>query len=461
MQTSKTGPKMDALINFEAEQAVIGGVLHDSTTENALYAIETCKPGDFSTKANKIAWRAIQALSARGQHADMVTIAELIQTRDPGYQISYLGECFRNTPSQANLKAYANIVREYGQLREAASALNSALTMLHNKGHEPAERINLALSELGSIGADETDQQITNLRDHQAALLKHLDEITKKGGNITGLSTGFENLDYMTGGLRNGDLVIVAARPSMGKTTLVLNMLERIAITSTEPKWALFFSLEMPAQQILQKVYASISSTPLAKILNASVMASNEGFARIGNAMELMQQSRLMIDDKGGQHLTQIQARAKRMAIKQGSNPALIVVDYLQLIRAEGESQTIRIGNVSAGLKNLAKLMNCPVIALSQLNRNLTGKPTLMNLRDSGSIEQDADIVIFLHDDDYEGQRDDQSLTEIIFAKNRMGRTGSTFLQPELHLSRFSDTKRLPEAKTEQKPRRYTGRFDE
>lgn len=436
---------MEALSNFEAEQAVIGGVLHDSTTENALYAIETCKPGDFTTKANKIAWRAIQALSARGQYADMVTVTELIQTRDPAYQISYLGECYRNTPSQANLKAYANIVREYGQLREAASAINNALTMLHNKGHEPAERINLALSELGSIGADETDQQITNLKDHQAALLQHLEEITKKGGNITGLSTGFENLDYMTGGLRNGDLVIVAARPSMGKTTLVLNMLERIAITSTEPKWALFFSLEMPAQQILQKVYASISSTPLAKILNASVMSSNDGFARIGTAMELMQQSKLLIDDKGGQHLTQIQARAKRMAIKQGSNPALIVVDYLQLIRAEGESQTIRIGNVSAGLKNLAKLMNCPVIALSQLNRNLTGKPTLMNLRDSGSIEQDADMVIFLHDDDYEGQRDEQSLTEIIFAKNRMGRTGSTFLQPELHLSRFVDTKRLPE----------------
>lgn len=436
---------MEALSNFEAEQAVIGGVLHDSTTENALYAIETCKPGDFTTKANKIAWRAIQALSARGQYADMVTVTELIQTRDPAFQISYLGECYRNTPSQANLKAYANIVREYGQLREAASAINNALTMLHNKGHEPAERINLALSELGSIGADETDQQITNLRDHQAALLQHLEEITKKGGNITGLSTGFENLDYMTGGLRNGDLVIVAARPSMGKTTLVLNMLERIAITSTVPKWALFFSLEMPAQQILQKVYASISSTPLAKILNASVMSSNDGFARIGTAMELMEQSKLLIDDKGGQHLTQIQARAKRMAIKQGSNPALIVVDYLQLIRAEGESQTIRIGNVSAGLKNLAKLMNCPVIALSQLNRNLTGKPTLMNLRDSGSIEQDADMVIFLHDDDYEGQRDDQSLTEIIFAKNRMGRTGSTFLQPELHLSRFVDTKRLPE----------------
>ena len=441
---------MEALINFEAEQAVIGGVLHDSASENALYAIETCKPGDFSSKANQIAWRAIQALSARGRYADIVTVTELIKTREPAYQISYLGECYRNTPSQANLKAYANIVREYGQLRAAAGALNAALTVLHDKAHEPAERINLVLSELGSIGADESDQQILNLNEHQPALLAHLEEISKKGSSITGLSTGFENLDYMTGGLRKGDLVIVAARPSMGKTTLVLNMLERIAITSTDPQWALLFSLEMPAQQILQKVYASISSTPLAKILNASVMDSNEGCARIGNAMSFMQHSKLMIDDKGGQHLTQIQARARRMAIKLGSNPALIAVDYLQLIRAEGESQTIRIGNVSAGLKNLAKQMNCPVVALSQLNRNMTGKPTLMNLRDSGSIEQDADMVIFLHDEDYEGQRDEHSLTEIIFAKNRMGRTGSTFLQPELHLSRFSDTKRLPEAKPEQ-----------
>ncbi|MCC5451686.1 replicative DNA helicase [Rheinheimera sp. UJ51] len=441
---------MEALINFDAEQAVIGGVLHDSSSENALYAIETCKATDFSSRDNQTAWRAIQALSGRGRYADIVTVTELIKTKDPQYQISYLGECYKNTPSQANLKAYADIVREYGQLRQAASALNKGLTVLHDRHHEPTDRINMVLSELASIGADESDQQIINLKDHQSALLQHLEEISQKGGSITGLSTGFENLDYMTGGLRNGDLVIVAARPSMGKTTLVLNMLERIAITNKAPQWALFFSLEMPAQQILQKVYASISSTPLAQILNASIMSDNTGYAKIGTAMEVMQHSKLMIDDKGGQHLTQIQSRAKRMAIKQGKGPAVIVVDYLQLIRAEGESQTIRIGNVSAGLKNLAKQMNCPVIALSQLNRSLTGKPTLINLRDSGSIEQDADIVLFLHDEDYEGQRDEYSLTEIIFAKNRMGRTGSTFLQPELQFSRFSDTKRLPTPKDDQ-----------
>lgn len=441
---------MESLTNFEAEQAVIGGVLQNSGSENALYAIETCKKSDFSTRDNQIAWSAIQALSARGQQADILTVNDLISTKDQNYKFSYLGQCCMNTPSQANLKSYADIVRDYGRLRSASISLQSANNILHDRSVEPADRINRALTEIVSIGADDSEHQITNLRDKQKDLLEHLEEITKKGGSITGLSTGFENLDYMTSGLRNGDLIIVAARPSMGKTTLVLNMLERIAITSSEPQWALFFSLEMPSQQILQKVYSSISGTPLSSILNASVMESNEGFAKIGHAMKLMERSKLMVDDKGFQHITQLQARAKRMALKEGSKPALIVVDYLQLIRAEGESQTIRIGNVSAGLKNLAKQMNCPVIALSQLNRNLTGKPTLTNLRDSGSIEQDADIVVFLHDEDYEGQRDDSSLTEVIFAKNRMGKTGSTFLQPQLNLSRFIDTKRLPEPKFEQ-----------
>lgn len=450
---------MQPLVNYEAEQAVIGGVLINGNSDNALYAIETCNPTDFSSRENEIAWRAIQALSGRGELIDIITLTNLIHTKDPNYPISYLGQCHRNTPSQANLKTYATLVKQYGQMRQAASALDNAKTVLYDTSHEPANKINLVLNELGSIGADESDQQITNLADHQAALLSHLGAIHKQGSKITGLSTGFENLDYMTGGLRNGDLIIVAARPSMGKTTLVVNMLEQIAITGHEQKWALFFSLEMPAQQILQKVYASIGSAPLADILNASILNNTEGAARLTTAAEYMQRSKLLIDDKGGQHITQIQSRAKRMAMKYGT-PAVIVVDYLQLIRAEGESQTIRIGNVSAGLKNLAKQMGCPVIALSQLNRNLTGKPTLMNLRDSGSIEQDADIVMFLHDDDYEGQRDSHSLTEIIFAKNRMGRTGSTFLQPELHLSRFTDTKRLPTPKPETQHKTFR-RFDE
>ncbi|WP_157610817.1 replicative DNA helicase [Arsukibacterium perlucidum] len=440
---------MEALINIEAEQAVIGGVLHDSSSDNALQAIETCKPEDFSNRANQMAWQAIQTLSARGQPVDLITLTDLLKTKDPEYQISYLGQCYRNTPSQANLKVYADKVRQYGELRHTASALHKALAVLHDRSHEPADKINLVLSELGSIGADESEQQITNLADHQSALLAHIETVYQRGASITGLSTGFENLDYMTGGLRNGDLIIVAARPSMGKTTLVLNMLERVTITGQQQSTALFFSLEMPAQQILQKVFSSVGSIPLASILNAQVVGSTEQTAKLSNAMEFMQRSKLLIDEKGGQHITQIQSRAKRMAMKYGP-PALIVVDYLQLVRAEGESQTIRVGNVSAGLKNLAKQMACPVIALSQLNRNLTGKPTLMNLRDSGSIEQDADMVLFLHDEDYEGQRDEYSLTEIIFAKNRMGRTGSTFLQPELHFSRFTDTKRLPTPKDDQ-----------
>lgn len=439
---------MEQLTNLMAEQSVIGGVLLDANTDNAMQALETCKPEHFSYRDNAIAWQCITELFSNGQPIDFLTVKDMMETKGVQHVASFLGECIKGTPSQANLKTYANTVKKYGMLRMASGALNAAQSILHDKAIQIDDKINLALNELANIGADDGEHKIMNLVDHQAAALEKLQKIYEQGSNITGLTTGFENLDYMTGGLRSGDLIIVAARPSMGKTTLVMNMLERIAITRPDPQWALMFSLEMPSEQILQKVWSSIGGIPLEKILNAKLLDDNTQTARLGEAMRLVSRSKLMIDDKGGQHITQIQTRAKRMAMRFGK-PAVIAVDYLQLIRAEGESQTIRIGNVSAGLKVLAKQMNCPVIALSQLNRAVTGKPSLMNLRDSGSIEQDADMVMFLHDEDYEGDRGAHSLTEIIFAKNRMGKTGSTFLQPELHLSRFIDTKRLPEPKQE------------
>lgn len=441
---------MEQLTNPMAEQSVIGGVLLDAESDNAFHAIEVCKTEHFGYRENAIAWQCIQELFAAGQPIDVLTVRDLMDTKGVQNALTYLGDAVRNTPSQANLKTYANTVKKYGMLRLASSALHQAQSILHDKTIQIDDKINLALNELADIGADEGEHKISNLMDHQAELLNQMEKIYQQGSTITGLSTGFENLDYMTGGLRNGDLIIVAARPSMGKTTLVLNMLERIAITSKNPQWALFFSLEMPSQQILQKAWSSLGGVPLSNIINAQVLGDHHQTARLSNAMREVGKSKLMIDDKGGQHITQIQTRAKRMSMRYGK-PAVIAVDYLQLIRAEGESQTIRIGNVSAGLKNLAKQMGCPVIALSQLNRGVTGKPTLMNLRDSGSIEQDADMVIFLHDEDYEGDRGDHSLTEIIFAKNRMGKTGCTFLQPELGMSRFVDTKRLPEIKQEPK----------
>jgi replicative DNA helicase len=451
---------MEQLTNFMAEEAVIGGVLLDSNSDNALYAIETCKPNDFSYREYAVAWQAIQKLSNTGKPVELVTVHELMQSKGIEGALGLLGDAYRNTVSQASLKNHADTVRKYSQLRQAAGALNQALSILFDARVNADDKINLALSELANIGAEDSEQQIMNLSDHQASLLSRMETIYQQGSTITGLSTGFENLDHMTGGLRKGDLVIVAARPSVGKTTLALNILERIAITSQQPQQALFFSLEMPAEQILQKVYASVGGIPLARILNAQVIGCKQQTSKLSHAMEFMQRSKLLIDDKSGQHITQIQSRAKRMVRRFGPL-ALIVVDYLQLIRAEGENQTIRIGNVSAGLKNLAKQMACPVIALSQLNRSLNGKPNLMNLRDSGSIEQDADMVIFLHDEDCENDRDEQSLTEIIFAKNRMGITGSTYLQPELHFSRFADTKRLPAPQAEPQSKVLRRRFDE
>jgi replicative DNA helicase len=243
-----------------------------------------------------------------------------------------------------------------------------------------------------------------------------------------------------------------------------MNIAENVAYFNAERGKVLIISLEMPAIQLMNKTLARAGGIYLNRILNGSVVDHDqyrEGAGKLSQAMEVVLSGKdnILIDDKGGQHISQVMARAKRASMKLGKLD-LIVIDYLQLIHADGESQNIRIGNVSGGLKELAKSLNCPVIALSQLNRSITGKPEMKNLKDSGNIEADADVVMFLHDEDYEGQRGDNSLTEVIFAKQRMAAIGSTFLQPELQYSRFADTKRLPEVKQEEAPKVYKKRYD-
>jgi replicative DNA helicase len=223
----------------------------------------------------------------------------------------------------------------------------------------------------------------------------------------------------------------------------------------------LVFSIEMPSKALMKKTICRFGSLFMQKINTGQALDNDQDSARLDQAMQQVVNTtgKFIIDDKGGQHISQIRARAKRAKMKNGKID-LIVVDYLQLIQAEGNSKNDIVSNVSAGLKNLAKEMRCPVIALSQLNRALVGRPEMKNLRDSGAIEQDADVIIFLHDEDYEKNRGDHSLTEIIFGKQRVGPTGTTYLQPELAFSRFADTKRLPAAPTEEQPsgRKYAKR---
>lgn len=441
---------METLTNLLAEESVIGALMINSETDAATYALDKLCAADFYFRDTRLAWEAIKAVSLSGQPVDVVTVSSYSENHETGLQFHDIAAMANATPGQANLKRYAQIVKECSQLRAAYVACANAMDAINAPG-EAESRILKALHEVSIIGQDSAkDDEAKSSCEVMHEVLEEMKESLLNGGKMMGISTGFENIDLIVPGLQPADLVIIAARPSMGKTTLAMNIAENVAYTAEVPGKVLVFSLEMPRKQLVKKTICRFGSLFMNKINTGKALESDEDSARISTAMAPMvkNSNNFLIDDRGGLHISQIQAKAKRAMMRMGGLD-LVVVDYLQLINSEGENQTTRIGNVSKGLKELAKHLNCPVIALSQLNRAITGKPEMKNLRDSGSIEQDADIVIFLHDEDYEGNRGDHSLTEIIIGKQRNGATGSTYLQPELAFSRFADTKRLPEPKPE------------
>lgn len=455
---------MQNFYKADAEQSVIGGILLNANSDKALSALEMLSPSDFYLRQHQQIWQAVRSLFSVNAPIDVVTVADQLEREnsDSDVRFSYLGEIAKNTPSQANINAYAKIVKDHSKLRFALAKLFDASEAINDPSADPTDRINTALSLISDIGSDDAEQETKDPLDVAMNVLDQMQSAFASGSSIVGLSSGFQNIDHMTGGFRDSDLIIVAARPSMGKSTFCLNIAENVAFFADNPKPVLFISLEMPADQLMKKTIARAGNLMLTKVLNGQAIGNDYDLGRLDNALQLIKKNHkfMRIDDRGGQHISQVKARAKRAKLKMGGM-SLVVIDYLQMINAEGESQTIRIGNVSKGLKELAKDLGCPVIALSQLNRALTGKPELKNLRDSGSIEQDADVVMFLHDEDYEGQRTEQSLTEVIFAKQRMAAIGSTFLQPELAFSRFSDTQRLPAPKEPEEKKYVKRRFDE
>lgn len=457
---------MEQFYKAEAEQSVIGGILLNSTTDNALTALEMLLPGDFYLRVNKKIWQAICELSSAGNPIDLITLFDYLERQGPDSDItfSYLGDIAKNTPSQANIHVYAKIVKDHSKLRAARDHIFTASETLHDRTLDPAARINASLSVLSKIGEDSTERTGKTIADCTQGLLNRMQTAFMSGTNITGLSTGFEHLDSILSGMQPADLIIVAARPSMGKSTFTFNIAENVAYI--QKKHVMVFSMEMPAEAILQKSIASLAGVPLTDIRNGQILRDDNNAAKMSETIAFMNDfsDYLFIDDEASLHISQIQARAKRraMAVKDRGGLQLVIIDYLQLAKAEGDNDTGIITAISGGLKALAKTLGCPVIALSQLNRSLTGKPKLTNLRSSGSIEQDADVVIFLHDEDYQDEdskRTSESLTQAIVAKQRMGPLGDVFLQPELHLSRFTTTTRLPKPK-EVKPKQHM-RYDQ
>lgn len=429
--------------SLEAEQAVIGGLMLDNNAFDDV--AEIVQEVDFYRREHKLIFRAIAQLGEENHPFDVITLGEALNKAgvlDEAGGMVYLAEVARNTPSASNIRAYAEIVRERSVLRQMIKVANEIAENAFNpKGRAAQELLDEAERKVFAIA--EQGQKTGGPRDIKSVLKETVDRIDKLFSSdeaITGVTTGFTDLDGMTSGLQPSDLVIVAARPSMGKTTFAMNLAENALIRSGRP--VLVFSMEMPAESIVMRMLSSLGRIDQTRIRSGKL--EEDDWPRFNSAISMLAEQKLFIDDSAGLSPTEVRARARRI-VRDNGELAMIMVDYLQLMRVPGaESRVAEISEISRSLKALAKEMNCPVIALSQLNRSLEQRPNKRpvnsDLRESGAIEQDADIIMFIYRDEvYNEDSEEKGIAEIIIGKQRNGPIGTVRLAFQGRFTRFDD----------------------
>ncbi|KPD21622.1 MULTISPECIES: replicative DNA helicase [Idiomarina] len=434
--------------SIEAEQSVLGGLMLDNDAWDNVAGSVIAE--DFYHRSHRLIFKAMHELAQRSQPMDLVTVSETLESSGELEQVggfAYLGEIAKNTPSAANILAYANIVRERAVLREMIGAANEiAESGYDTQGRSSAELLDLAESKVFQIAekrvsSSEGPQGINLILQRTVSRIEQLSKLKNNNG-VTGVSTGFTDLDQMTAGLQPSDLVIVAARPSMGKTTFAMNLAENIALNDDRP--VLVFSLEMPAEQLMMRMLASLSRVDQNKVRTGKL--EDDDWARIASVMNMLNdKNNIYIDDSSGLTPTEVRSRARRIH-REHKGISMIMVDYLQLMTVPGmsENRTLEIAEISRSLKSLAKELEVPVVALSQLNRSLEQRsdkrPVNSDLRESGSIEQDADVIMFIYRDEvYHPESAEQGLAEIIIGKQRNGPIGRVELKFHGQLSRFDN----------------------
>ena len=416
--------------SIEAEQAVLGGLMLSGQAWDRI--ADKLSEEDFYRKEHRLIFRAIGELSGKNMPCDAVTLGEWFESNGIAELVGgtgYVVELANATPSAANIEAYAQIVREKSVMRQ----LIDAGTEIASNGFQPegrssheliesAEQRVFRIAEAGSRGA----RQFVSVKDAAREALEVLNQRYHSDSMITGLATGFTDFDSMTAGLQAGDLVIVAARPSMGKTALAVNMAEYAAIR--EKRSVAIFSMEMSAVQLTFRLLSSLGRINQQSLRSGKL--EDEEWPRVTSAMALLADSKIFIDDTPGLSPMELRARSRRL--KRSHDLGLIVIDYLQLMAVPGstENRATEIAEISRSLKALAKELNVPVIALSQLNRSLESRtdkrPVMADLRESGAIEQDADVIVFIYRDEYYHQDStDKGVAEVIIGKQRNGPTGT------------------------------------
>ncbi|GMU76017.1 MAG: replicative DNA helicase [Gammaproteobacteria bacterium] len=422
--------------SVQAEQALLGGLMLDNAAWDRV--ADLVSEADFYRPDHRLIFGAIRALAERRQPFDAITISEYLESRaeiaDAG-GLGYLATLVRDTPSAANVADYGRIIRDRALLRELVQTGNSIVgSAFHTEGRPAAELVDEAEQRILEIArrGQRGGAGFVHLRDVLGKTIDRLDELHQAGGAITGVSTGFSRFDELTSGLQKGDLIIVAGRPSMGKTTLALNIAENAAFGSRLP--VAVFSMEMSVDQLAFRMISSLGRVDQAHLRNGRF--GDEEWPRIHGAVRQMADARIFIDDTPALTPTEVRSRARRLQKEHGLE--LIVLDYLQLMRVAGnaENRATEISEISRSLKALARELKVPVIALSQLNRSVEQrqdkKPVMSDLRESGAIEQDADLIVFIYREEvYNQNTPRKGIADITIAKQRNGPTGEfplTFL---------------------------------
>lgn len=421
---------------LEAEQSVLGGLLLDNARWDEI--ADVISAGDFYTQSHRKIFRAISDLHEENSPVDVVTASEWLQKNgelDAVGGLAYIGQLARNTPSTANLGAYARIVRDRSILRQLIAASNDIAERAYNtEGRTPGEILDFAEQSVFEIA--QTDSRrgsgFTPLRGLLSQAIDRIEELFASDSPVTGVATGFSDLDDITSGLQPSDLVIIAGRPSMGKTSLAMNIVENAAVGSKLP--VAVFSMEMPGQQLALRMLASLGRINAHRIRTGKL--NDDDWPRLTSALGLLNDAPIYIDDTPSLTPLELRTRARRLAREHGLG--MIVVDYLQLMQGSdgNENRATEISAITRSLKILAKELSVPVVAMSQLNRSLeqrpNKRPVMSDLRESGSIEQDADVIVFIYRDEvYNEDSQDKGTAEIIIGKQRNGPTGTvrmTFL---------------------------------
>lgn len=434
--------------SIQAEQSVLGGLMLSNSAWDEV--ADRVGKGDFYRREHQLIFEAVRQLSDQQKPFDVVTLSEELERNgllDQAGGMSYVGTLASDTPSAANIKAYADIVREHSVKRQLIRVGTSiADSGFETQGRSVDELLDHAESQVFGI-AEQQSKGKTGFQDIKSLLTRAMDRIEtlfQQDEPITGVSTGFTDLDSMTSGLQKSDLIIVAGRPSMGKTTFAMNLAENVAIQAQLP--VAVFSLEMPGDQLVMRMLSSLGRIDQHRLRTGKL--EEDEWPRLTSAVSILSEANLHIDDTASLTPTEIRARSRRLMREYGQL-GLIVIDYLQLMQAPGagSNRTEEISMISRSLKALAKELDVPVVALSQLNRNLEQRPNKRpvnsDLRESGSIEQDADIIAFVYRDEvYNEESPDKGIAEIIIGKQRNGPIGTcrlTFLGQFTKFENFID----------------------